>query len=173
MLLMLDHPAQPQLVVAAAILDDLAKPTRLLTAVRSYPAELAGQVELPGGKVEPGEDPIAALHREISEELGADLKLGEELVPPTPLAVTHEQIAHEAIAHEPPGRAQHPAWPLTDALVMRVWFAEFAPTSAQPQAGPAHRSIAFTPLNELTALPWLPADVVIAERIVQLLRERR
>lgn len=177
MLLMHHHPHQPQLIVAAAILDDLDKPTRLLTAVRSYPTELAGQVELPGGKVEPGEDPIAALHREIYEELGADLELGEELLPPAPLAVAYEPITHEPtvlelMTHEPSACAQHPTWPLSDTLVMRVWFAEFAPTSKQPQAGPAHRSITFTPLNELTALPWLPADIAIATYIADLLSER-
>lgn len=158
MLLMLDHPAQPQLVVAAAIVNDPDNPTRLLTAVRAYPEELAGQVELPGGKVEPGEDPIAALHREIHEELGAELELIEEVVAPEELALMHEGL---------------PAWPLTDRFVMRVWLAGLSPYSRQPECGPDHRRISMTPLGELTDLPWLPADVVIAERILQLLRERR
>ena len=32
--------------------------------------------EFPGGKVEPGEAPVAALQREISEELGCDVEVG-------------------------------------------------------------------------------------------------
>ena len=40
-------------VVAAAVCDDLEKPTRILAARRRTPAELAGRWELPGGKVEP------------------------------------------------------------------------------------------------------------------------
>ena len=50
-----------RLVVAAAVLDRLERPTALLCAARSYPPEHAGQFELPGGKVEEGEDPTVAL----------------------------------------------------------------------------------------------------------------
>lgn len=53
-------------VVGAALLDG----GRLLAARRSAPEELAGRWELPGGKVERGEAPEAALVRELREELG-------------------------------------------------------------------------------------------------------
>ena len=57
------------LVIGAAIVHD----ARVLAARRTSPPDLAGGWELPGGKVEPGEDPDAAVVREISEELGCGI----------------------------------------------------------------------------------------------------
>lgn len=37
----------------------------------------AGQWEFPGGKIEPGEDEPGALRREIREELGCEVEVGE------------------------------------------------------------------------------------------------
>jgi mutator protein MutT len=58
----------PKTVVAAAILSADGK--QVLAARRTSPPEAAGRWELPGGKVEEGETPEAALVREIGEELG-------------------------------------------------------------------------------------------------------
>jgi 8-oxo-dGTP diphosphatase len=55
-------------VVGAAIL----RGGRVLAARRTAPPETAGRWELPGGKVEPGESPDAAIVREIGEELGCE-----------------------------------------------------------------------------------------------------
>ena len=71
----------PRPVVAAAIVDSLSEPTMLLACSRAYPQELRGQFELPGGKVEGAEDPVEALTREIAEELGARLTIGERVCP--------------------------------------------------------------------------------------------
>lgn len=53
-------------VVAAALVDDRG---RVLVQQRPMDTALAGLWEFPGGKVEPGESPEAALVRELQEEL--------------------------------------------------------------------------------------------------------
>ncbi len=55
------------IVVAAALVDDRG---RILLQQRAPGRSMAGLWEFPGGKVEPGELPEAALARELAEELG-------------------------------------------------------------------------------------------------------
>ena len=57
------------LVSAAALID---ADGRILLAQRPAGKSMAGLWEFPGGKVEPGESPEAALIRELREELGID-----------------------------------------------------------------------------------------------------
>jgi 8-oxo-dGTP diphosphatase len=59
------------LVVAAALIDDEG---RVLIGQRPEGKSMAGLWEFPGGKVEPGETPEAALIRELEEELGIEVK---------------------------------------------------------------------------------------------------
>jgi len=53
---------------------------RILLARRLEGRELAGLWEFPGGKVEPGEAPKAALVRELNEELGIEAEVGAPLI---------------------------------------------------------------------------------------------
>jgi len=57
------------LVSAVALIDSDG---RVLLAQRPEGKSMAGLWEFPGGKVEPGESPEAALIRELQEELGID-----------------------------------------------------------------------------------------------------
>ncbi|MGN7868881.1 (deoxy)nucleoside triphosphate pyrophosphohydrolase [Paracoccus sp. 22332] len=57
------------LVAAVALIDTDG---RVLLAQRPEGKSMAGLWEFPGGKVEPGETPEAALIRELHEELGID-----------------------------------------------------------------------------------------------------
>lgn len=59
------------LVSAVALIDPEG---RVLLAQRPEGKSLAGLWEFPGGKVEPGESPEAALIRELREELGIETK---------------------------------------------------------------------------------------------------
>ena len=65
------EPAPPLVLVAAVVLVDADG--RVLLAQRPEGKSMAGLWEFPGGKVDPGETPEAALIRELREELGIDV----------------------------------------------------------------------------------------------------
>ena len=134
----------PALVVAAAIVDDLSRPTTLLSGRRTEPPELAGGWELPGGKVEPGELPRDALQREIREELGVEIELGVQVEGP---------VAG--------------AWPLGDQYVMQVWLARI--TAGEPRPLEDHDQLRVLSKAELYAVSWLPADLPIIAAVAALM----
>jgi len=131
---------RPVLVVAAALVDDLAAPGALLAARRRAPVSLAGRWEFPGGKVEPGESPEDAVHREIREELGVAIELGDELTGP-----------------------DDGAWRLSERYVMRLWRARI--TGGEPQPLVEHDELRWLPRGQWLTVPWLDADVRIVEAL--------
>ncbi len=96
------NPAKPTTdgveVVAAAITDR----QRVLAARRTVPKELAGLWEFPGGKVEPGETHQMALAREITEELGIGIHVGNVIgVHPIPgVGLLHVYLC-QVVGHAP------------------------------------------------------------------------
>lgn len=132
---------QRTLVVGAALVAD----GLVLAARRRNPA---GFWEFPGGKCEPGEEPTAALQRELAEELGCRAEIGPEVVPPAA------------------GDPASGTWPINQVLHLRVWLAR--PVGV-PTAGPDHDQLRWLNPADLSSLQWLPADVPIAARLAQLL----
>jgi 8-oxo-dGTP diphosphatase len=65
------EPSPPLVLVAAVALID--SDGRILLAQRPEGKAMAGLWEFPGGKVDHGETPEAALIRELAEELGIDV----------------------------------------------------------------------------------------------------
>jgi 8-oxo-dGTP diphosphatase len=129
-------------VVGAAVVDDLLAPTTLLAARRTEPPHLAGGWELPGGKVDPGEEPVAALRRELVEELGVRVELGAELPGPDP---------------------RLPGWPLPPAHRMRVWLARVV--AGEPAPIEAHDELRILGPGRWLDVAWLPADVPIVRAL--------
>lgn len=136
---------QPLVVVAAAITEAPPEPRghegraapRLLVAQRSYPPDLAGRWELPGGKVEPGEGERAALVRECREELGVDLDVGDRVGPDVPTTAV--------------------------SGTLRVYWARIA--AGVPVAG-EHRQIRWVSPDQLPGLDWVsPGDSQVVEVI--------
>lgn len=82
-----ERALQPVIVAAAVIVEG----GRVLLSQRKPGQHLAGAWELPGGKVEPGEDPRDALARELTEELGITCSVG------APVEVTYHRYPEKAV----------------------------------------------------------------------------
>ena len=66
------HPSRPRVEVVAAVI--LSEDGRFLLGQRPAGKVYAGYWEFPGGKIEAGEKPLAALKRELHEELGIEVE---------------------------------------------------------------------------------------------------
>lgn len=113
-----------RIVVAGALIVD----GKLLVAQRNRPPELAGLWELPGGKVADGESDGDALARELREELGVEVSVGERLGVDVSLGA---------------------------GLSLRAYRVALTAGELHPHD---HRALRWVTRDDLTELPWVPAD---------------
>ena len=123
------------LVMGAAIIHH----GRVLAARRTHPPVAAGGWEFPGGKVEPGEDPDAAVVREVREELGCTV------------AVTGALAGESAVK---------------DGYALRVATAVLLDGEPVPHEHDAARWLGPEELDEVT---WLKADLPFLPELRALL----
>jgi 8-oxo-dGTP diphosphatase len=128
--------ATAPVVVATAIIRD----GRVLAAQRSRPPDLAGRWELPGGRVEPGEDEPAAVVRECREELGTEVVPDGRIGTDLPI----------------------------DAGVLRVHRARPAPGAPEPRAL-EHMAVRWVEATQVPELDWVDADRAVVADLVRLL----
>jgi len=127
-------------VVAAALVDPAG---RVLLQRRRPGRHMAGLWEFPGGKVEPGEAPEAALARELAEELGIEAQ--------------RDDLRPACFASAPNGAAHM----LLLLYLCRRWRGDPAPldASALQWASPA----------EMRGLDMPPADRPLIDLLERLL----
>ena len=130
-------------LVAAAVLVERG---RVLVTQRKPEAHLGGAWEFPGGKVQPGEDPREALRRELREELGLDVAVGDVV---------------EVTFHRYPeiGRP----------LLLLFFEATRAPGSPEPQALDV-AAFAWAGEPDLADLHFPPADIAVLRRVRERLK---
>ena len=117
-------------VVAAVIKKD----GKIFTTQRGY-GEFEGMWEFPGGKIESSESCEVALVREIQEELGVDVEVGE-------LICTTEY--------------DYPAFHLTmHCFLCRIVYGEIELRE--------HKSACWLTKEKLNDVEWLPADLELIE----------
>ncbi len=114
-------------VVCALIRDDQG---RVLAGQRPPGKALAGKWEFPGGKIEPGESPEAALQREIREELGCEIEIG---------------VALPVVHHEYTG----------GLIELRPFLARVV--AGTPSAR-EHAALAWVAIGEAAGIDWAEAD---------------
>jgi 8-oxo-dGTP diphosphatase len=133
-------PRRLLLVAAAALIDGEG---RVLITQRPAHKALGGYWEFPGGKVEPGEAPEAALVRELKEEL--DLTIAPDALEPFAFASHAYSDFHL----------------LMPLYLARRWQGE-------PKLNPdAAQAIAWVRVRELRDYQMPPADVGLVARLIE------
>ena len=123
-------------VVAAVICDSIEEKKKIFSTARGY-GDLKGGWEFPGGKIEENETAKEAVIREIHEELGATVRVGDII---------------DTIEYD------YPTFHLSmDCFWCEVISGELKLLEAEDAK--------WLSKNELDSVDWLPADITLIDKI--------
>jgi 8-oxo-dGTP diphosphatase len=138
------------LVAAAIVVED----GRVLVSQRKPGTHLAGKWEFPGGKVQPGEDPREAVRRELDEELGIEVTVGEVV----------DVTFHRYDGSSPAGRGVVKPDDANKAVLLLFFDAVRAPGSHPPRAIDV-AAFAWAGPDELDPARFPPADIAVLRKV--------
>src|SRR5205085_9125853 len=99
----LDGPTRSDVPAAVLVaFTDRPRPGLILTVRRVHLRTHAGQVAFPGGRIDPGEDPVTAALREAHEEIMLDPKLVEVVGPIEPYRTITDYVVTPVLGVIPP-----------------------------------------------------------------------
>ena len=124
-------------VVAAVITASNENGEKMIFATQRGYGEFKDGWEFPGGKVEPGETPQAALKREIMEELETEIEVGDLI---------------ETIEYDYP----------TFHLSMDCFWAQIVKGDLVLRE---HEAAKWLTKEQLESVDWLPADLGLVEKV--------
>ncbi|WP_203333716.1 NUDIX domain-containing protein [Planococcus beigongshangi] len=116
---------------------------KILCAQRGHEKSLPGLWEFPGGKIEQGESPQAALQREIQEEMHCEIEIGE-------------QVEHTVYEYD---------FGIVHLTTFYCRLVQGTPILTE------HVAIQWLEPAELEQLQWAPADIPAIEKLAQNLEQ--
>jgi len=128
----------PHIHVACAIIQ---QDGLILATQRSATMSLALKWEFPGGKLEAGESPQVCLLRELNEELGVSVTIGQELPPHTHSYPSFAVTLYPFLCHQ-----------LRGSIILHE-----------------HNDARWLTPSDLQQLDWAEADLPLIQTLVQML----
>ncbi|EAR09835.1 (deoxy)nucleoside triphosphate pyrophosphohydrolase [Reinekea blandensis] len=120
----------------------LVSADRVLCARKAEGTSMAGCWEFPGGKIETGETPELALHRELKEELGIIADIGDYFA-------DNHYVSNDRTLH-----------------LMAYWVTRYSGEFTLTD----HDALHWSSLSGLSDLNWAPADIPIVDKLKEIKR---
>jgi 8-oxo-dGTP diphosphatase len=129
-------PERNPIIVTAGV---VVRDGKVLVAKRKKGSHLEGLWEFPGGKLEPNESPEECLARELKEELGVDVRIGDI-----------QKVVYHRYAEK--------------TVLLLFYACELTNGTPQPLEV---EEMAWVKRSELLELEWVPADIRFVRKLAE------